>query len=54
MSIDNAMNFQATHEDTRRMWKDYREGTSCYYEKVRMAKMRGEKVFEDKDFFSKD
>ena len=53
MSIDNAMNFEATHEDTRRMWKDYRESTSGYYEKVRMAKKRGEKVFEDKAFFSK-
>ena len=53
MSIDNAMNFQATHEDTRRMWKDYRESTSGYYEKVRMAKMRGERVFEDKEFFAK-
>jgi uncharacterized protein YegL len=53
MSIDNAMNFQATHEDTRRMWKDYRESTSGYYEKVRMSKMRGERVFEDKEFFAK-
>lgn len=54
MSIDNAMNFNATHEDTRRMWKDYRESTSGYYEKVRMAKMRGERIFEDKEFFVKD
>ena len=53
MSIDNAMNFQATHEDTRRIWKDYRESTSGYYEKVRMSKMRGERVFEDKEFFAK-
>ena len=53
MSIDNAMNFQATHEDTRRMWNDYRESTSGYYEKVRMAKMRGERIFEDKEFFAK-
>lgn len=53
MRIDNAMNFQATHEDTRRMWKDYRESTSGYYEKVRMSKMRGERVFEDKEFFAK-
>ena len=52
MSIDNAMNFQATHEDTRRMWKDYRESTSGYYEKVRMSKMRGERIFEDKEFFA--
>lgn len=53
MSIDNAMNFQATHEDTRRMWRDYKESTSGYYEKVRMSKMRGERVFEDKEFFAK-
>ena len=53
MNIDNAMNFQATHEDTRRMWKDYRESTSGYYEKVRLSKMRGEIVFEDKEFFFK-
>lgn len=53
MHIDNAMNFQATHEDTRRMWKDYSESTSGYYEKVRMSKKRGEKVFEDKEFFLK-
>ena len=53
MSIDNAMNFQATHEDTRRMWKEYRESTSGYYEKVRMSKMRGERIFEDKEFFCK-
>lgn len=53
MNIDNAMNFQATHEDTRRMWKDYRESTSGYYEKVRLSKMRGERVFEDKEFFFK-
>ena len=53
MNIDNAMNFQATHEDTRRMWNDYRESTSGYYEKVRMSKMRGERVFEDKEFFVK-
>lgn len=53
MNIDNAMNFQATHEDTRRMWNEYRESTSGYYEKVRMSKMRGERVFEDKEFFVK-
>lgn len=53
MSIDNAMNFQATHQDTKRMWNDYRESTSGYYEKVRRSKMRGERVFEDKEFFSK-
>lgn len=53
MSIDNAMNFQATHQDTKRMWNDYRESTSGYYEKVRSSKMRGERVFEDKEFFSK-
>ena len=53
LNIDNAMNFSATHEDTRRMWDEYRESTSCYYEKVRMAKMRGERVFEDKAFFAK-
>ena len=52
MSIDNAMNFQATHEGTRRMWEDYRDSTSAYYEKVRHSKMRGERVFEDKEFFS--
>ena len=52
MNIDNAMNFQATHEDTRRMWNDYKDSTSAYYEKVRMSKMRGERVFEDKEFFS--
>lgn len=53
MNIDNAMNFEATQEDTRRMWNDYRESTSGYYEKVRMSKRRGEKVFEDKEFFAK-
>ena len=53
MNIDNAMNFQATHEDTMRMWKDYRDSTSGYYEKVRHSKMRGERVFEDKAFFTK-
>ena len=52
MHIDNAMNFQATHEDTNRMWNDFRESTSCYYEKVRRAKRRGERVFEDKEFFA--
>ena len=51
MNIDNAMNFQATHEDTRRMWEDYKGSTSAYYEKVRRSKMRGERVFEDKEFF---
>ena len=53
MNIDNAMNFQATHEDTRRMWDDYRGSTSAYYEKVRGSRMRGERVFEDKEFFIK-
>ena len=53
MNIDNAMNFQATHEDTRRMWDDYKGSTSAYYEKVRRSKMRGERVFEDKEFFAK-
>ncbi len=53
MNIDNAMNFHATHEDTKRMWNDYRESTSNYYEKVRMSKRRGERVFEDKEFFAK-
>ena len=53
MNIDNAMNFQATHEDTRRMWDDYRGSTSAYYEKVRGSRMRGESVFEDKEFFIK-
>ena len=51
MNIDNAMNFQATHEDTRRMWDDYKGSTSAYYEKVRRSKMRGERIFEDKEFF---
>lgn len=54
MSIDNAMNFQATHEDTRRMWDDYKGSTSVYYEKVRRSRMRGERVFEDKEFFNKE
>ena len=54
MNIDNAMNFQATQEDTRRMWDDYKDSTSAYYEKVRMSKMRGERVFEDKEFFCKN
>ena len=53
MNIDNAMNFHATHEDTNRMWNDYRESTANYYEKVRRAKMRGEIIFEDKEFFAK-
>ena len=53
MNIENAMNFQATHEDTRRMWDDYRGSTSAYYEKVRGSRMRGESVFEDKEFFIK-
>ena len=53
MNIDNAMNFQATNEDTRRMWDDYKDSTSAYYEKVRRSKMRGERVFEDKEFFCK-
>ena len=52
MHIDNAMNFQATHEDTKRMWNEYRESTSAYYEKVRISRMKGEKVFEDKSFFA--
>lgn len=52
MHIDNAMNFRADDEDTRRMWKDYRDSNQAYYEKVRMAKMRGERVFEDKEFFA--
>ena len=52
MNIDNAMNFQATHMDTRRMWNDYKGSTSAYYEKVRMSKVRGERIFEDKEFFS--
>ena len=52
MNIDNAMNFQATHMDTRRMWDDYKGSTSAYYEKVRMSKNRGERIFEDKEFFS--
>ncbi len=49
--IDNAMNFSATHEDTRRMWNDYKESATGYYEKVRCSKLRGERVFEDTDFF---
>lgn len=53
LHIDNAMNFQATNEDTKRMWTDYRESTSYYFEKVRCSRKRGEKVFEDKEFFSK-
>lgn len=53
MHIDNAMNFQATHEATRRMWDDYRGSASAYYEKVRRSRMRGERGFEDKAFFSK-
>lgn len=52
MHIDNAMNFRADDADTRRMWKDYRDSNQAYYEKVRRAKMRGERVFEDKDFFA--
>ena len=52
MHIDNAMNFQATHEDTKRMWNEYRESTSAYYEKVRISRTKGEKVFEDKAFFA--
>lgn len=52
MNIDNAMNFKATHEDTKRMWHDYRKSTSGYYEKVRHSRMKGEKVFEDKAFFN--
>lgn len=53
MNIGNAMNFHATHEDTNRMWNDFRESTANYYEKVRMSKRRGERVFEDKEFFTK-
>lgn len=52
MHIDNAMNFKATDADTRRMWKDYHDSNQAYYEKVRRAKMRGERVFEDKEFFA--
>lgn len=33
MHIDNAMNFRADDEDTRRMWKDYRDSNQAYYEK---------------------
>ena len=54
LNIENAMNFDTTHEDTQRMWKDYRDSTSSYYEKVRMSRMRGEIMFEDKEFFVKD
>ena len=53
MNIDNAMNFLATNEDTKRMWNDYKESTSDYYRKVRNSKIRGERVFEDKEFFEK-
>lgn len=52
LNIENAMNFDTTHEDTQRMWKDYRDSTSSYYEKVRMSRMRGEIMFEDKEFFA--
>lgn len=53
MNIENALNFSATEEGTRRMWREHRASNQMYYEKVRMAKMRGESVFEDKEFFSK-
>jgi hypothetical protein len=36
------------------MWNDFRESTANYYEKVRMSKRRGERVFEDKEFFAKE
>lgn len=52
MNIDNAMNFQATHEGTKQMWNEYRESTDCYYRKVRESKERGERFFEDKAFFA--
>lgn len=52
MHIDNAMNFRADDADTRRMWREYRDSNQAYYEKVRRAKIRGERVFEDKDFFA--
>jgi uncharacterized protein (DUF1810 family)/uncharacterized protein YegL len=51
LDIENAMNFCANEEDTRRMWRDYHHSKDMYYEKVRMSKMRGERVFEDKEFF---
>ena len=54
MNIDNAMNFYANREDTQRMWKDYRESTDCYYEKVRQSRKRGERGYEDKAFFAKE
>ena len=53
LHIDNAMGFQATHEDTKRMWKEYRDSTCYYYEKVRASRKSGEKVFQDKEFFGK-
>ena len=51
LDIENAMNFSANEEDTRRMWKDYHSSKDMYYEKVRRAKMRGDRLFEDKEFF---
>ena len=51
LDIENAMNFCANEEDTRRMWRDYHHSKDMYYEKVRMSKMRGERNFEDKAFF---
>lgn len=52
MNIENSMNFSATKEDTQRMWREHRYSNQMYYEKLRMAKMRGEHLFEDKEFFS--
>ena len=51
LDIENAMNFCANEEDTRRMWRDYHHSKDMYYAKVRMSKMRGERHFEDKAFF---
>lgn len=53
MNIENALNFSATEEGTKRMWREHRASNEMYYQKVRQAKMRGEHMFEDKEFFSK-
>lgn len=52
MNIQNSMEFAATKEGTEKMWRDYRKGNAAYYQKVQYAKMRGERYYEDNEFFS--
>ena len=51
LSISNALNFDEDDAGTREMWERHNRSSRAYYEKVRMAKMRGERYFEDEDFF---